>query len=78
MRLVGIVLLIEICRAALIDWELAGAVPDDKTAAPNNTQLLNQLFDTIQPGDTLFIANKSFWVAGGVRAVRLVCRMQLG
>ena len=57
--------------AATLNWEGAGAVPESQPAAVNNTRLLNELLGKLRPGDTLLISNKTFWVAGGVRATDL-------
>ena len=46
--------------------------PDDPSAGAANTALLNQLFSKLQPNDVLVIENKTFFVAGGVRAANLI------
>ena len=57
---------------AAIDWEQAyGAVPGDKSAGARNTAALNTALASLARGDTLLVANKTFWVAGGVRATDL-------
>jgi len=56
---------------SIIDWEHSGAVPENQAAAKNNTELLNAALAGLSPGDSLLISNKTFWVAGGVRAVGL-------
>ena len=69
-------LLMLIC--ALVD--IAGAAstiqwtgrPDDQAAASNNTADLNATLATLKAGDTLLIPNRTFWLAGGVRAFGLV------
>ena len=66
--LLATLLLLQPTAAAWKDWERAGAVADGRDAAPNNTLLLNQMLADLHYGDTLFISNKTFWVAGGVHA----------
>ncbi|KAL1524215.1 hypothetical protein AB1Y20_019123 [Prymnesium parvum] len=56
-------------RARWVDWQSAGAVPDDETAASANTKLLNTLLATSPARTTLFIPNRTFWLAGGVEAI---------
>ena len=65
-------LMLMIC--ALVD--VAGAAstiqwtgrPDDQDAASNNTANLNAALATLKSGDKLVIPNRTFWLAGGVRA----------
>lgn len=47
-------------------------VPDDGAAASNNTKSLNLALASLAPGDTLAIANHTFWLAGGVHATGLI------
>ena len=69
-------LLLLIC--ALVD--VAGAAstiqwtgrPDDQAAASSNTADLNAALATLKAGDKLLIPNRTFWLAGGVRAFGLV------
>ena len=53
--------------ATVVDWEDFGAVPGFKSFAQNNTLVLNIALATLSRGDELFISNKTFWLAGGVR-----------
>jgi len=57
---------------AVIDWEHLGAVPDDHHTGQANTDLLNKALNEMHSGDTLYVSNKTFWLAGGVQAVGLV------
>ena len=43
-------------------------VPDAKAAGANNTRALNAALAALHPGDTLLIPNKTYYLAGGVRA----------
>lgn len=52
-----------------VDFEAQGAVSDRPDLTDNNTQLLNELLEALQPQDTLFIPAKTFWLAGGVRLI---------
>jgi len=52
-----------------LDYEAAGGIAERLDLAAQNTLLLNQLFDTLKPQDTLYISAKTFWLAGGVRLV---------
>jgi polygalacturonase len=56
---------------AVVDWERAGAIAESRSAAQNNTRILNSVLRSLHPGDTLTISNSTFWVAGGVRAVHV-------
>ena len=46
-------------------------IAEMKTAAINNTKLLNKQLSNLRPGDTLVIENKTYWLGGGVEAVSL-------
>lgn len=46
-------------------------IPFKKSAAGENTKLLNIAFSELHPGDVLKIPNETFWVAGGINAVSL-------
>ena len=54
---------------ATIEWT---GMPDDPSAGTSNTRLLNAALAALHAGDTLAIPNKTFWLAGGVRAAGLV------
>lgn len=49
----------------VIDWS---GVANDKTHGKDNTQSLNTALAALRTGDTLRIANDTFWLAGGVVA----------
>ena len=58
----------------MIDFEKdAGAIPDTKTneTAWHNGALFNATLPTLQPGDVLFVPNKTFFVMGGITATGL-------
>ena len=46
--------------------------PDDPAFASNNTRSLNAALAMLEPGSTLVIPNRTFWLAGGVRATGLI------
>ena len=46
-------------------------MPGHESAGANNTRSLNAALAALQPFDTLVVPNKTFWVAGGVRATEL-------
>ena len=46
-------------------------IAEMKTAAINNTKLLNKQLSNLRPGDTLVVENKTYWLGGGVEAVSL-------
>ena len=46
-------------------------IAEMKTAAINNTKLLNKQLSNLRPGDILVIENKTYWLGGGVEAVSL-------
>ena len=54
--------------AASINW---AGLPDDPSAGISNTRLLNAALAALPSGDTLSIPNRTFWLAGGVRATGL-------
>jgi polygalacturonase len=57
-------------QGRFIDFEKIGAVPNDSSmrAAVLNGNLFNRTINTLQPGDTFFVANKTYWVTGGIKA----------
>lgn len=59
--------------ALIVDFESAGAVPDDSStdAAWSNGALLNQTLAALAPFDTLLVPNKTFTVMGGIFATGL-------
>ena len=68
--------LLAVVAAAAVS-AIAGATqwsgrPDDPAAAANNTRSLNAALAGLLPGATLAIPNRTFWLAGGVRATGLV------
>ena len=60
---------LHIGASAWVDWQSLGAIPDSQVAAANNTASLNAALASLWPGDTLYIANRTFWMAGGVQAI---------
>ena len=61
-------LLLASCAGALHNWT---AVANDASAGVANTISLNAALAALQPGDTLRVANETFFLAGGVRAANL-------
>eukprot|EP00931_Biecheleriopsis_adriatica_P088848 TRINITY_DN63087_c0_g1_i1.p1 TRINITY_DN63087_c0_g1~~TRINITY_DN63087_c0_g1_i1.p1 ORF type:complete len:477 (-),score=57.00 TRINITY_DN63087_c0_g1_i1:104-1534(-) len=55
----------------VIDLQEYGALPENQSAAEMNTAMLNRALAGLQAGDTLYVPNKTYWLAGGVRAVGL-------
>ena len=41
-------------------------IPEQEAEAYNNTNILNQALNSLIPGDTLIISNKTFWLSGGI------------
>ena len=54
--------------AHAINWT---GTPDQQSAATANTASLNAALAALEPGDTLVISNRTFWMAGGVHAAEL-------
>ena len=63
-----LVLMFPSTSASIIKYN---GVSEDQASASNNTRLLNQAIQRLQPGDTLTIGNSTFWLAGGVAASNL-------
>lgn len=53
-----------------IDFEAIGAVPNDPSlsTANANARLFNDTLNALKPGDTFFVANKTYWLNGGIKA----------
>jgi pectate lyase len=61
-------------HARVINFETdSGAIPDDKTTTTTwkNGGFLNTTLASLQPGDTLLIPNKTFYLMGGIKAKNL-------
>ncbi|RYH29912.1 hypothetical protein EON65_06860 [archaeon] len=70
---VVVLLVLTVAAAKWIDFEQIGAFPNNQTmeAAQHNGNLLNATINGLQPGDTLFVSNKTFLVTGGIKAEKL-------
>lgn len=53
-----------------IDFEASGAVPNDPSQeiANKNADIFNKTLNALKPGDTFFVANKTYWLNGGIKA----------
>jgi polygalacturonase len=56
------------CVCVVIDFEGAGAIPDDASSSTawGNGRLLNNTFAMLQPGDTFTVPNKTYHLMGGI------------
>jgi hypothetical protein len=64
----ALLLATESVRAATIDFEVFGAVPDDKSNATvfANRDLFQLTLQTLKPGDRFVIPNKTYHLVGGI------------
>jgi polygalacturonase len=69
----GLLLLLTV-QATFINFETdVGAIPEDSTNATEwkNGGLMNATLANLQPGDTLFIPNKTYYLMGGIQGYNI-------